>query len=212
MPCYITHTSAFLPGQPINNADMERHIGSLDGEADVKTKVLAMNQITERYYAQDRQQQATHDVYELGAEAVRKCLAAAPSKDLPSYLAAGTTFTPLAAPGYATILHDRLSATLNTPVEISSHSGVCTSSANAMIAAIRAIESGHHRTAVCVGADHASEILKASAIRPIDDRAEHETCATAAGSCPSSCDLCSPTALVRACYKIARRPLGCLSK
>jgi 3-oxoacyl-[acyl-carrier-protein] synthase III len=174
MACYITHTSAFLPGQPIANTDMERYMGSIEGEAEVKTKVLAMNQIVSRHYAQDHTQQATHDVYELGAVAVRQCLATVDRECMPSYLAAGTTFTPLAAPGYASILHDRLRQTLERPLEISSHTGVCTSSMNAMVAAIRAIEAGHHKTAVCAGADHSSEILKATAICPIDDRAQHD--------------------------------------
>jgi 3-oxoacyl-[acyl-carrier-protein] synthase-3 len=59
------------------------------------------------------------------------------------------------------------------PVEISSHAGICTSAASAMVAAIRAVALGDHRAALCVGAEHASEILKAGAIRPIDDRHEH---------------------------------------
>ena len=42
-----------------------------------------------------------------------------------------------------------------------------------MVAAIRAVAAGEHSAAICVGAEHASEVLKASVIQPIDDRTQH---------------------------------------
>ena len=60
------------------------------------------------------------------------------------------------------------------PLEISSNAGVCSSAAAAFVAAVRAVASGDHSAAMCVGAEHSSEVLKASAIRPIDDRNKHE--------------------------------------
>lgn len=176
MPCYITRTASFLPGPAVENDEIEQFIGSLDGEAATKEKILSMNGIVRRHYAQDHLQQKTHDVYGLAARAAQQCLSEHEAADSVTYLAAGTTYTPLAAPGFASILHHRLQADgcLNYPVEISSHAGICSSAANAMVAAIRSITAGHHRTALCVGAEHASEILKSSVIQPVDDRSQHE--------------------------------------
>ena len=173
MPCYITNTSSFLPGEPVLNDQIERYLGSLDGEAEVKRKVLSMNGITQRHYAQDAHQQATHDVYELGTLAMRG-LADADISSV-SYLSAGTTYAPLSGPGIASLLHARLRECdqLNHPVEISSHAGICSSASSALVGAIRAIDAGQHRDAICVGAEHASEVLKSSVIRPIDDRHRH---------------------------------------
>jgi 3-oxoacyl-[acyl-carrier-protein] synthase-3 len=174
MPCFITQTGSFLPGEPVGNEDIETFLGAIEGEAEVKQKVLQMNGIQRRFYAQDAQQQATHDVYELGSLAVQACdlqSAAAPI----TFLSAGTTYAPFAGPGIASILHHRLqqAGVLNQPVEISSHAGICTSAAAALVSAIRAVASGEHATAICVGSEHASQVLKASVIRPIDDRAQH---------------------------------------
>ncbi len=175
MDCFITRTASYLPGPPVENEDIQRYLGALDGEAETMDKVLAMNGIVRRHYAQDEQQRQTHDVYELGSRAVRNCLTGEIEAGDVSYLAAGTTYTPLAAPGFASILHHRLRECdrLGHPVEISSHAGICSSAASAMVAAIRAVSVGDHRTVLCVGAEHASEILKASVIRPVDDRVQH---------------------------------------
>ncbi|PHS13748.1 MAG: hypothetical protein COA78_06575 [Blastopirellula sp.] len=174
MQCYITQTASYLPGPAVENEDIQKYLGTIDGDAEVMPAVLSMNGILTRHYAQDQQQQKTHDVYGLGANAVHKCLAESQGTN-PTYLATGTTYSPLAAPGFASILHSQLQDrnVLNHPVEISSHSGICSSAATAMVGAIRAVSSGQHDSALCVGAEHASEVLKASKIRPVDDRDQH---------------------------------------
>ena len=172
MPCYINQIASCLPGQPVENDDIQQHIGTLDGEAEIKDKVLSMNGIVRRHYAQDDHQQQTHDVYDLGSQAATECLAQDGQSDAVTYLAAGTTYAPFSGPGLATLLHHRLRGCirLNHPVEVSSHAGICSSAVGAMVAAIRAVTLGDHSTALCIGAEHASEILKADVIQPIDDR------------------------------------------
>ncbi|QDU97260.1 3-oxoacyl-[acyl-carrier-protein] synthase III C-terminal domain-containing protein [Lignipirellula cremea] len=175
MRCYLTRTAAFLPGPAIENDQIESRLGALADEAEVKTKILAMNGISRRHYAQDEQQRPTHDVYALGAAAAAACLGPGVDAGSISLLSAGTTFAPLAAPGYASLLHSRLAdqGLLTQPVEIASHAGICSSAASALVGAIRAVAAGEHRAALAVGAEHASDVLKASVIRPVDDRAEH---------------------------------------
>lgn len=175
MPCYITKTGSFLPGQPVSNDSIEQHLGTLDGETEVKTQVLGMNGIVSRHYAQNCDQVATHTVYELGALAIRDCLREIGSTDQIGMLAAGTTFAPMSGPGIGSLLHSHVQSMglLQRPVEIASHSGICTSSAAAIVAGFRAIEMKIHDACICVGSEHASEILKSTAIQPIDDRTHH---------------------------------------
>ncbi|WP_404310825.1 3-oxoacyl-[acyl-carrier-protein] synthase III C-terminal domain-containing protein [Neorhodopirellula lusitana] len=180
--CFLTRTSSFLPGLNVANDQIETYLGSIAEEADVKKQVLRMNGISGRHYAQDSSQQPTHDVYQLGTNAAQSLFQRPTNESkrsgLPhaTYLSAGTTFAPLAGPGIATILHDRLGqqGCLSHPVELSSHAGICTSSAAAMVGAIRAVQTGDHRCAVCVGSEHASEVLKSSVFQVEDDRHLHE--------------------------------------
>jgi 3-oxoacyl-[acyl-carrier-protein] synthase-3 len=176
MPCYITQTGSFLPGPVVANADIERYLGTLDGEAGVKEKVLAMNGIVGRHYAQDQSQHPTYDVYQLGTNAAINAFREYTPANPISYLSAGTTYAPLSGPGIASLLHDRLSkqSPVNSPVEVSSHAGICTSASAALVGAIRAVKAGEHDAALCIGTEHASEVLKAAAISPIDDRQDHE--------------------------------------
>jgi len=176
MNCFITQTGSFLPGPAVSNDDIEKHLGTLEGEADVKASVLKMNGIISRHYAQDINQQATYDVYQLACQAIEDCLSQRNEvADTVSLLSAGTTYAPLGGPGLGSILHSQLQQRqrLNKPVEINSHAGICTSAAMAMVGAIRSVAAGEHRAAVCVGAEHPSSALKAAAIDPVDDRDQH---------------------------------------
>ena len=178
IPCFITQTGSFLPGPPIANEQIETRLGSLADEAEVKRTVLRMNGITQRHYAQDANQKPTHDVYQLACEAIADCLSKRGNLPNPlSLLTAGTTYAPLGGPGMSSILHDQLGQRklIERSVEISSHAGICTSAAAAMVNAIRAVAAGEHDAAVCVGTEHPSSALKVAAIRPIDDRDQHES-------------------------------------
>jgi len=172
--CYITSTGSFLPGEPIDNDDVQAYLGTLDGEEDVRSKILRMNGIKKRHYALDRDQNATHDVYGLAAEAVARCLDGRDVESDIGYLSAGSTNTPLVGPGLASILHAALGArgAVPGPVEINSNSGICSSGAQAFINAYRAVRCGDHATAVCVGVEQPSAILKSTVIRPPRDREE----------------------------------------
>lgn len=172
MTAYLTRTGAFLPGFPVENHDISRYLGRLDGEEDVERQVLAMNGIVRRHYAQTLAQVATHDVYDLATQAIVNCLGPASPSPAFTFLSAGTTYAPLSGPGLASIIHHRLSENgiVNRSVELSSHAGICTSAAAAIVAAVRAVQCGDHAVALCVGTEHASEILKSSVIQPVDDR------------------------------------------
>ncbi len=169
--CYLTGTGSFLPGEAIDNDSIDSYLGKTLGEARIKKKILAINGIRTRHYALDRRQNSTHSVYELAAAAVQDCLWNTDGADTVDYLAAGTTYAPLLAPGLASVLHDELAqqGVLTQPVEITSQAGICTSGAQALVNASRAVRSGDARLAVCVGAEQPSVSLRAKSFKPPHD-------------------------------------------
>jgi 3-oxoacyl-[acyl-carrier-protein] synthase-3 len=172
MNCYITGTGAYLPGPQVDNESLPEFMGELDGETELRTKILRMNGIKHRHYALDREQRATHDLYDLAVGAVTRCVD--PGGPRIGYLSAGSTNTPLVGPGISSILHSRLaeSGHVDDSLEINSNTGICTSSAQALVNGCRAVASGDHERALCVGVEQPSEILKSSVIEPPDDRAD----------------------------------------
>ncbi|MEC8905804.1 MAG: 3-oxoacyl-[acyl-carrier-protein] synthase III C-terminal domain-containing protein [Verrucomicrobiota bacterium] len=175
MDCYITRTGGYLPGEAINNEDISAFIGKLEGESDIKEKILRMNGIKQRHYALDRQQNPTHDVYDLATLAVEDCLNNCGDAESIGYLSTGTTNAPLVAPGLASILHSRLAELeiLKQSIEINSNSGICTSAAQAIVNACRVVQLGEHASALSVGADQPSDILKSTSIKAPCDRDIH---------------------------------------
>ena len=177
MNCYVNRTGRFLPGKAITNENLPNYLGTLPGEEEVREKILRMNGIETRHYAQTENQESTHDLYELGRLAASRCLLNESEHSCPiSYLSAGSTNAPLVGPGLASLLHDQLSkaGALEGPVEINSNSGICTASAQALVNGIRAVASGEHQAALAVGVEHPSEILKSSVIPVPEDREQFE--------------------------------------
>jgi 3-oxoacyl-[acyl-carrier-protein] synthase III len=171
MNCYITATGSFLPGDPIPNEAIPLFLGELDGEAQIRSKILRMNGIKSRHYALDENQNPTHDLYDLAVCAAETCLASHDGGI--GYLSAGSTNAPLVGPGISSLIHHRLAGAglIGDAVEINSNSGICTASSQALVNACRAVASGDHRSALCIGVEQPSAILKSSVIQPVDDRA-----------------------------------------
>ena len=169
--CYITSTGSYLPGNPVDNQSIEQYLGKLLGEAQVRRKILAVNGIRTRHYALDKKQNATHSIYELAAEAVKHCLLHDREPLAIDYLSAGSTYAPLLAPGLSSLLHDQLSkqAIVSHSLEINSNSGICSSGAQAVVNAARAVKAGDVKAAICVGVEQSSMGLKSKAFRPTYD-------------------------------------------
>jgi 3-oxoacyl-[acyl-carrier-protein] synthase III len=169
--CYITSTGSYLPGKPVANEHLHEYLGKVIGEGRVKSKILKANGIETRHYALDKKQNVTHSLYELAAQAVRDCL---PQDENPlhiDYLSAGTTHAPFLAPGISSLLHDQLSKeeVISHAVEINSNSGICSSGAQAIVNAARAVKAEEAKAAVCVGAEQSSIGLRSKAFRTVYD-------------------------------------------
>jgi 3-oxoacyl-[acyl-carrier-protein] synthase-3 len=169
--CYITSTGSYLPGEAVDNENINQYLGNLIGEGRVQKKILSANGIEKRHYALDKKQNATHSLYELAAEAVRDCLPQDRDSLNIDYLSAGTTHAPLLAPGVTSILHDQLSKNklIDHSLEINSNSGICSSGAQAIVNAARAVKSGDAQAALCVGVEQSSIGLKSKAFRTVYD-------------------------------------------
>jgi 3-oxoacyl-[acyl-carrier-protein] synthase III len=167
---YITSTGAFLPNQAVDNENISQYIGKVFGEDRIREKILKANGIESRHYALDKNQAETHNLYQIASEAVKNCLLDKNPHQL-DYLSAGTTHAPLLAPGIASILHDQLTKDklVNHTLEINSNSGICSSGAQAIVNAARAVKSGDAKNAVCVGVEHSSTGLKSKAFRTTYD-------------------------------------------
>src|SRR5215212_5667724 len=124
--CYITSTGSYLPGEPVDNENIDQYLGRMIGEGRVRRKILTANGIQTRHYALDKNQNATHSLYELAAKAVKDCLPPDQSLLHIDYLSAGTTYAPLLAPGLSSLLHDQLSkdGMILHALEINSNSGI----------------------------------------------------------------------------------------
>lgn len=181
--CYITHTGAFLPGKAIDNKEINEYMGIMPGEKRVQRMILRANGIKTRHYALDKAQKATHNLYQMACAAVKNCLPNRTKTEQVDYLAAGSTRTPLVAPGFSSILHGELSqdGVVGHSVEINSNSGICSSGAQAIVNAARAIRSGDATTALAVGAEHPSDILKSTTFTPAETMPEDTKDITSSG-------------------------------
>jgi 3-oxoacyl-[acyl-carrier-protein] synthase-3 len=169
--CYITSTGSYLPGDPVENKDINQYLGRVLGEGQVQNKILAVNGIHTRHYALDKKQNITHSIYELAAEAVKDCLSQDGDSSKIDYLSAGTTYAPILAPGLSSLLHDQLSkqSVISHSVEINSNSGICSSGAQALVNATRAVKAGEAMAALSVGVEQSSVGLRSKAFRATYD-------------------------------------------
>mgnify|MGYP001810180089 CR=1 FL=1 len=153
---YITDTASFMPGEAVNNEEMDQYIGSINRMSDrIKMRILAENGIQHRHYAIDEKGQSLHSVTSMGANVV----AALSKNNMPQFLAAATTGSDCAAPGLANLIQGELAL---PPLETLSVSGICAASIGALNAAASAIQSGAADTAITVASEFPSRLFKAS--------------------------------------------------
>ncbi len=157
---YITGTSSFLPGEPVDNAAMDQFIGSINRMSGrIKQRILAENGIRTRHYALDAAGNSLHSVASMGAEVVRSLIAEGTPVE---FLATATTGGDCAAPGLANLIQGELHM---PPMETVSVAGICAASIGALKAAAQAVESGSAQTALAVASEFPSRLFKASRFR-----------------------------------------------
>jgi 3-oxoacyl-[acyl-carrier-protein] synthase-3 len=160
-PVFVTGTGAFLPGEPIENDDMEAFLGRMPaGCSAVGRRALRWNGIKRRHYALDRDGRWRHSNASMCAEAVRAALDAAglDRREL-DCLAAATTQGDLLVPGHASAVHGELGG---GPLELASFQSVCASSLMAAKYAWMAVRCGEARRAAAVAGEFSSRWFRPS--------------------------------------------------
>jgi 3-oxoacyl-[acyl-carrier-protein] synthase-3 len=157
---YINSIGKFLPGEPIDNDQMEAYLGKINGRSSkVKNRILKSNGIQQRYYALDQQQNTTYSNSQMAAFAVRDALSQVNLETSAiDLLACGTSWPDLLVPGFASMVHGALPEL--SPIEIVSTQGVCCAGVTALNYAVSQIELGKKRTSVAVASELASRLFK----------------------------------------------------
>lgn len=158
---YINAISAFLPGKPVSNDEMEDYLGKVNGESSRwKSRVLSKNGIKTRYYAIDKEQKTIYSNSKMTALAVEALVEklGKETKDI-QYLAAATTQGDLPVPGFANTVHGELGT---PPTEVASFSGVCVSGMQALKSAYLQLLSGEKENAVACAGEFPSRLFKGS--------------------------------------------------
>ncbi|MEM6868886.1 MAG: 3-oxoacyl-ACP synthase [Cyanobacteria bacterium P01_C01_bin.121] len=157
---YITHIGKFLPGDAINNDQMEDFLGKVGDRASrVKARILKSNGIQQRHYAIDPQQRTTHSNSQMAAAAVRDALnQAGLEPQAIDLLTCGTTWPDLLVPGFASMVHGEMPEL--SPIETTSHQGVCCAGVAALKYATSQVQLGQKRQAVAVASELASRLFK----------------------------------------------------
>lgn len=154
---YLTHTSSFLPGSPIDNTEMDQFIGPINQISDrMKKLILAENGIQSRHYAINSEGVSQYSVAAMGAKVARQLVEASEQVD---FLAAATTGGDCAAPGLANLIQGELCL---PPLETLSVSGICAASVGALNAAAQAVETGAAAHAIALASEFPSRLFKAS--------------------------------------------------
>jgi 3-oxoacyl-[acyl-carrier-protein] synthase-3 len=157
---YINSIGKFLPGNPINNDQMEDYLGRVNGlPSKAKNRILKSNGIQQRYYALDLEQKSTYLNSQMAAAAVRDALSHLDLEPTAiDLLCAGTTWADLLVPGFASMVHGEL--TEFSPIEILSSHGVCCAGVSALKYAAAQIELGAKRTAIAVASEQPSRLFR----------------------------------------------------
>lgn len=158
-PAFISATGQFLPGEPVGNDAMARHIGVISDEGLRMGRLfLRRNRIQTRYYATREDGTTDLTLAKMGAKAALDCLGRAGlDRKALTYLASATTQNDLMVPGFASGVQAEAGI---PPLEIASLQSVCASALMALKSAWREIQSGDHDAALAVGAEFSSRYFR----------------------------------------------------
>lgn len=163
MNVYINAVEKFLPGDPVDNDEMEFYLGKINGvNSKARPIVLRNNGIKTRHYAIDKNQKSTYSNTELTAKAIHKLENKNFSANDIELLACGTTSPDQLLPSHASMVHGELKT---GKTEYSSFGGSCNAGMLAMKYAWLSVKSGNTKNAVCTGSEKLSTWLTANRYR-----------------------------------------------
>lgn len=151
---YINRLSSFLPNQPVSNDEIEGILGFINGASSkAKPLILRNNQIKTRYYALDKNGNATHTNAEITKLAIEKLFDSHFGLKDVEVLSCGTSSPDQILPAHTAMVHGALGG---HSMEINSASGACSAGIQALKFGYLAILSGEANNAVCAGSERFS--------------------------------------------------------
>jgi 3-oxoacyl-[acyl-carrier-protein] synthase-3 len=166
---YITDLGGFMPNAPIDNDNIERVLGRVNGKPSRAMRItLRNNGIKLRHYAIDPTTgKFTHTNARLAAEAVRSVLqrAAMPIEKV-DLLSCGTSSPDHFAPAHGNMVHGELKS---PPCEVVSFAGICATGMSALKYAYLNVGAGLVEQAVSSGSEFVSSFMRATQFEPESD-------------------------------------------
>lgn len=166
MNAFITSVSALLPGNPVNNDELDEYLGEVH-KISAKTRriILSNNGIRTRYYALDPETgKPSHTNAQLTAEAV--CKLGIESSHIES-LCCGTSTPDQLLPGHGPMVHGELGG---GPCEVITTAGVCLTCLSALKYGAMSVAMELTSNAVATGSDIASSFLRDDFFQIINGR------------------------------------------
>ncbi len=162
---YINKIAAFFPNEAVQNADIEKVLGMVDGKPSlVKRIVLRSNQIKTRYYAIDPEtNESTHSNAQLAAKAIELLNKSGFDINKAELLSCGTTTPDQLLPSHALMVHGE---TDMENIEVVSIAGICLSGLTALKYAYIAIGSAEIDSAVTTGSENISASMRGRNFEP----------------------------------------------
>lgn len=158
---YITKTSSYLPNEKVTNEEMEDYLGMVNGKpSKARRIVLRNNGIMERYYALDKNGNATHQNAEMASLAIRGLFDNPEEVKNIDLISCGTSSPDQMMPSHAVMTHGYLTETDN--IEVNSAAGVCAAGMHAFKYAFLSVMTGQKQLAVACASERPSQILQAT--------------------------------------------------
>ena len=162
---YINNTAHYLPNEPVSNDEMEEYLGLINEKPSKSRRiVLRNNGIKRRFYALNKEGQATHTNAEMTALAIRALFNQDP-KGLKSFqlLSCGTSSPDQLMPSHAVMVHGWLPE--SEAIEVVSPSGVCCAGMHALKYGFMAIRTGDVQRAVTTGSERMSRKMRSEVFK-----------------------------------------------
>ena len=172
MNAYITSVSAWLPGAPVTNEELDNYLGRVNRiSAKTRQIILANNGIKRRHYAINPETgQTTHTNAQLTAKAVRLLRPGQDIADLPlECLCCGTSSPDQIMPGHGSMVHGELGG---SKCEVVTTAGICLTGITAMKYGAMSVALGMTNNAVATGSELASTFLQSDFFKTMSGEPE----------------------------------------
>jgi 3-oxoacyl-[acyl-carrier-protein] synthase-3 len=161
MSVYINSTGHFLPGDPVDNDEIEDILGYIHGKPSrLKKRILKSNGIQTRHYAIDKHHNTLISNGEMAAKAGQDCLDRSHlAKSKIGMLSCATSQGDQVLPGFGSMVQAELGL---SDIELHTSHGICSSSMMALKAAYTNLLAKQQDNALVIASELSSRLFKAS--------------------------------------------------